>query len=70
MEFNFIQGCIDGIIDLSTIGDFVNTWHKSTSDKELYEFLGMTKEEYKLWVEYPDSLTLIIKNRKELNNKE
>jgi hypothetical protein len=68
MTFNFIQGCIEGSVDISTINDFIETWYKSNRKVDLYKFLGLTKEEYKLWLEYPHSLTLIIKNRKEMSD--
>lgn len=32
------------------IDDLIDKWHDSDSDKELYEFLNMSKEEYEAWV--------------------
>lgn len=36
------------------VDDLVDTWHTSDkSEDSLAEFLGMTAEQYKLWVEKP-----------------
>ena len=32
----------------------IESWHNSTSTKELYEYLGLTQQEYMEWVENPD----------------
>lgn len=33
------------------IHDLIDKWHESGSNQELHEFLGLTFEEYKQWVE-------------------
>ena len=35
----------------STINDASDAWHTSKIEKSLHEFLGLTWEEFKLWVE-------------------
>ena len=33
------------------IHDLIEQWHESDSKQELHEFLGLTFEQYKRWVE-------------------
>lgn len=47
------------------IEDFVDAWHDSDSEQEIYEYLGMTFEEYSLWVADPDSIDIILTARHE-----
>ena len=61
---NFIEKCISGEVKYQEINDFIEVWHKSKSkSKPIYEFLGMTYEEYVMWVKNPDSLLSIINDR-------
>ena len=62
----FIDKCVSGeIIDLDTIDDWVDAWHTDTNGEEpLHEFLGMTWEEYGLWVCHPSVLDEIIEVRR------
>ncbi len=46
------------------IEDFVQRWHDSDSKLELHEYLGMTIDEYALWLNSPDMLPLILTSRK------
>jgi hypothetical protein len=46
------------------IDDFVDAWHEAPDGStaaalSLAEYLGMTEDEYQLWIEHPDSLSLI-----------
>jgi hypothetical protein len=46
------------------IDDFVDAWHEAPDGSTaaalgLAEYLGMTEDEYQLWVEHPDSLGFI-----------
>lgn len=43
------KGCLK--TDYETIDDKIDEWHKGNSNKPLYEFLGITFEEYKKFVE-------------------
>jgi hypothetical protein len=50
---------------LEDIDDFVDAWHSApeeslASSRRLHEFLGMTWDEYRLWVEHPESLRFIV----------
>lgn len=61
-KLDFITACIKGKTYLGKINSYIEAWHKSEDglDKELFEFLGMSKDEYALWVERPDVLPFII----------
>jgi hypothetical protein len=63
---SFIELCLTGDIVMDEIDDFVERWHEDASvTQPIHEFLGMTKEEYALWVEQPGSLRLILAAREE-----
>ena len=47
------------------IDDYIDTWHAKTQTNEIYEFLGMSRQEYSLWVQDPDALPLIALSRRE-----
>lgn len=47
---NFIDLCLSGERLPEEIDDFVDEWHEQAPAIPLYEFLGMTKAEYNLWV--------------------
>lgn len=57
---NFIDECIQGVTLMSEIDDYIEAWHESDSDVSLYEFLGMSKKEYALFVEDETYLASII----------
>lgn len=58
----FIEKCLNGDVLCDDIDDYIDIWHESDSEDELFEFLGMTREEYALWVKDPDALPQIIAN--------
>lgn len=63
-EQTFVDGCLNGERWLTEIDDFVERWHQSGQTCTLAAFLGMTREEYKVWVEMPASLPFILLSRK------
>ncbi|PZU96024.1 MAG: hypothetical protein DCE90_11395 [Pseudanabaena sp.] len=66
MNSSFIEKCINGDASLDEIDNYIDEWHDSDSDMslELHEFLGMTWEEYSLWVVKPRFLAWIINARR------
>jgi len=56
---SFLKLVMDGKVLISEIDDFVDKWHGGQSTDELYEYLGMTFDEYSLWVADPDTLAII-----------
>lgn len=61
----FVDLCIGGNVLLEGIDDFVDRWHEAPEGIELHDYLGMTEEEYSLWLRVPDLLPLIIKARRD-----
>ncbi len=53
-----------GTVLLDEIDDFIDLWHDGSSTQELHEYLGMTPDEYSLWLENPDMLGIICAARK------
>ena len=45
---------------LDDIETYIEDWHNSDEDVEIYEFLGMTEDEYMSWIEEPRLLRSII----------
>ena len=64
-ENKFVDLCVMGQHHIEDIDDFIDEWHEGEGDEDLHEFLGMSWEEYALWVSNPYVLPYIIKARKE-----
>lgn len=60
----FMDACLSGDALLEEIEDYVDEWHESDSTEELYEYLGLAKEEYAIWVENDATLKIIFHARK------
>lgn len=61
----FIQLSLRGQVMLDEIDDYIDHWHENPGSVQLHEFLGMTWEEYSLWVASPGALAYIVKARHE-----
>jgi hypothetical protein len=61
----FVDLCLAGEALLEEIDDFVDVWHDAPRGRALHEYLGMTGDEYSLWLRSPDTLPYIIKARYE-----
>lgn len=55
----YIKDCIKSKT-VKNIDEYIDNWHNSESNEELYQYLGMTQEEYHIWVEDDDKLTEIV----------
>jgi hypothetical protein len=62
-DLNFLDQCLAGKATPDQIDDFIDRWHEAPGGRELDDFLGMTSEEYSLWLRVPDALPCIIKAR-------
>lgn len=60
---SFIELALNGDVLPDEIDDFIDAWHEGSSKEELHEFLGMTLQEYTLWVSNPELIQLIIAAR-------
>lgn len=63
MSETFVDQVLLGDALWTEIDDWVERWHSDTGVSELQDFLGMSWPEYKLWVEQPDTLRVILAAR-------
>ena len=56
----FLDLVLAGEARQDDIDDFVDQWHDGDASCSLAEFLGMSDDEYALWVEKPSALSLIL----------
>jgi hypothetical protein len=59
-QTSFMELATEGYREPDEIDDFVSDWHAAGSGLKLHQFLGMTHEEYTLWVAEPDLISLIV----------
>ena len=50
------------------IDDLIDLWHNGKNDQPLYEFLGMSRKDYMIFVESPDQINFEVIIR--VNNNE
>ena len=56
----FLHQCLEGKANLEDIDNFIDDWHDGNSEEKLHEFLGLSKNEYALYVEKPTALPYIL----------
>ena len=56
----FLELVLAGEVQREDIEDFIDQWHEGETACSLAEFLGLSDDEYALWVEQPTALELII----------
>lgn len=64
MAKSFIEMVLDGASSIDDVDDFVERWHESDSSMSLHEYLGMSWDDYALWVGGADELEAIIARRR------
>jgi len=62
---NFVTNCLIGDALLDDIDDYVDAWHETKGEVPLHQYLGMSKNEYALWVADPDVLPFVVCAHKE-----
>ena len=62
---NFIDDCLNGNALLSDIDSIVDKWYEGVikNDISLRDVLGMTQEEYVLWMRDPANINFIVHAR-------
>ncbi|UVI31010.1 hypothetical protein [Paenibacillus spongiae] len=63
-KLKYMEACFAGEALQEEIEDYIEEWHESNSTEEVYEYLGMTEEEYAIWVENDSMLRTIFHARK------
>jgi hypothetical protein len=61
----FIELYVNGKVLPEEIDEYVDKWHASPGNQQIYDFLGMSKDEYSLWLRDPDVLPHIVRSRRE-----
>lgn len=59
-SLNFMELCLQGKALPEEIDDYIDAWHEGDSDESLHEYLGMSSEEYSLWIKNPNAIHSII----------
>ncbi len=62
---NFVARCLRGEAFAHDIESEVERWHTSTASLDLATFLGLSDDEYAIWVEKPAMLEVILMARKQ-----
>ncbi|MFD5302762.1 MULTISPECIES: hypothetical protein [Streptomyces] len=60
----FVSAALSGRASVDDLDDYIDDWHDEGSSLPLYEYLGMTRDEYRLCTERPEALRLILSARK------
>jgi len=63
-SFSFFQRYMSAELSAEDIDEHIDAWHEKPDGKEIFEFLGLTEEEYSLWLYDPDSLAEIAQARR------
>src|SRR6266850_6353241 len=63
-QCTFVERYMRGEVLSEDIDDYVDCWHNNSGGKLLHEFLGMSEDEYSLWLRDPDALPHIVRARR------
>ncbi|EPM66642.1 hypothetical protein A584_24832 [Pseudomonas syringae pv. theae ICMP 3923] len=63
---SFVERCLEGSVQEEEIEQFVEDWHEGRegADMELHEYLGMSWDEYQIWVTTPSVLSVVLAAKK------
>lgn len=59
---SYINDCIEGKVSLDTIYNYIDRWNLSNSKEPIYQYLGMTEEDYKSFCKHTETLRDIVSN--------
>jgi hypothetical protein len=63
-EKPFFEKYLAGESAADAIDDFIDAWHQEPGGREIFEYLGMTQDEYGSWLRDPDALPQIAQARR------
>lgn len=66
----FMKDYLDGKITCDDLDLYVEQWHKHNGNENVYDFLGITEQQYMTWLKNPDDLEKELKPLKIKKNKE
>jgi hypothetical protein len=61
----FLDRYLEGQVSAENINESIDAWHAGSGREPIFDFLGMTEEEYSRWLRDPDQLSQIARARKE-----
>ena len=61
----FVELCLTGEASIDQIDDSVDAWHADPEGRSLHDYLGLTEEEYSLWLRAPNALPRILDARRD-----
>ena len=64
-QATFLERYLNGEVPAEDIDDYVDQWHAKSGKPQIYEFLGLSRDEYALWLRHPDLLPQIAHARRE-----
>ena len=66
-ELTYMEQLLRGRVLMDSIDDFIDAWHESDSGEErtLAQFLGMSEDEYTVWLASRKVLPLIVAARRD-----
>ena len=64
MSMTFVEAVLAGSARQEEIDAWIDAWHDGPGAESVEEHLGMTLDEYALWVEEPDALPFIIEGHR------
>ncbi len=67
-QANFMDLYLRGRASAGYINDSIDAWHNGSGRQSIYAHLGMTEDEYSLWLRDPGVLPLIARAHKELRS--
>ncbi len=64
-EATFLERYLNGEVLAEDIDNYVDQWHAKSGKQPIYEFLGLSRDEYALWMCDPNALPHIARARRE-----
>jgi hypothetical protein len=64
-EATFLERYLNGEAAADDIDVYVDRWHSESGKQPIYDFLGLTRDEYALWLRHPEVLPQIAKARRQ-----
>lgn len=64
-RYSFVQAFLSGLVDVRDADDWVDEWnYRAMTESTLAQFMGLTDQEYFLYVQDPGKFALYMNNRR------
>src|ERR1022692_3680788 len=64
-DATFLERYLDGEVPAEDIDDYVDRWHAKPGNQQIFEFLGLSRDEYAVRMRDPNALPHIARARRE-----